>query len=72
VVVWITGLAGSGKTTLGRHLYAPAMRHEITNVVGVDQPFTPPAAPDMMIDNSRDGADLRSFAAGILDKALAP
>ena len=56
----------------GKNLYAPAMRHEITNVVGVDLPFTPPAAPDMVIDNSRDGTDLRSFAADILDKALAP
>ncbi len=54
-----------------KNLYAPAMRHEITNVVGVDLPFTPPAAPDMVIDNGADGADIRSFAARILDKALA-
>ncbi len=55
-----------------KNLYAPAMRHEITNVVGVDLPFTPPAAPDMVIDNSRDGVDLGALAAGILEKALAP
>ena len=55
-----------------KNLYGPAMRGEISNVVGVDLPFTPPAAPDMVIDNGADGADLRSFAAQILDKALAP
>ncbi len=55
-----------------KNLYAPAMRGEIRNVVGVNLPFTPPGAPDMVIDNSRDGADLRSFAAEILDKARAP
>ena len=55
-----------------KNLYGPAMRGEISNVVGVDLPFTPPAAPDMVIDNGADGADLRSFAARILDRALAP
>ncbi len=55
-----------------KNLYAPAMRHEITNVIGVDLPFTPPAASDMVIDNSRDGVDLDALAAGILEKALAP
>ena len=54
-----------------KNLYGPAMRGEISNVVGVDLPFTPPAAPDMVIDNGADGADLRSFAARILGKALA-
>ncbi len=54
-----------------KNLYGPAMRGEISNVVGVDLPFTPPAAPDMVIDNGADGADLRSFAAQILDRALA-
>ena len=33
--------------------------------------FPPPAAPDMVIDNGADDADLQSFAAQILDKALA-
>ncbi len=55
-----------------KNLYAPAMRGEIRNVIGVDLPFTPPAAPDMVIDNSRDGADLGALAAGILETALAP
>lgn len=52
-----------------KNLYGPAMRGEISNVVGVDLPFTPPDAPDMVINNSEEGADLCSFAADILARA---
>ncbi|MBI4665275.1 MAG: adenylyl-sulfate kinase [Nitrospinae bacterium] len=50
-------------------LYAPAMRGEIKNVVGVDIPFTPPAAADLRIDNSADKTSYRDDAALILAKA---
>ena len=54
-----------------KNLYAPALRSEIRNVVGVDIPFTPPANPDMVVDNAPDRDDLRPLAAEILEQALA-
>ena len=54
-----------------KNLYGPARRGEMRNVIGVDIPFTPPAAPDMVVDNSRDGADLAAIAADIVKKAHA-
>ena len=54
-----------------KDLYAPALRGEIANVIGVDLPFTPPADPDLVVDNSRDGGDLDALAAQILKKAIA-
>lgn len=33
-------------------LYARALAGEANNVVGIDIPFVPPAAPDLVIDNS--------------------
>lgn len=53
-----------------KNLYAPAYRGEIHNVMGVDLPFSPPKAPDMVIDNSEDRADLRDVAEEILSRAL--
>ena len=52
-----------------KDLYAPALRGEIENVIGVNLPFTPPAHPDLVIDNSLDGADLDALAVQILDMA---
>ncbi len=49
-------------------LYAGADRGQIKNVVGVDIPFTPPANPDYVVDNSSDGADLKSISQDILEK----
>ena len=54
-----------------KNLYARALRGEIQNVIGVDLPFTPPASPDLVVDNSRDGADPRAMAAHILEQAKA-
>ena len=54
-----------------KNLYAPALRGEIENVIGVDLPFTPPAHPDLVIDNSLDGADLDALAIQILTSAKA-
>ena len=53
-----------------KNLYTPALAGELKNVVGVDLPFTPPSAPDMVVDNSQDRDDLRPIAAGILKRAL--
>lgn len=52
-----------------KNLYAPALAGEIKNVVGVDLPFIPPAAADMVVDNSQDQDDLQPIAAGILKRA---
>ena len=54
----------------GKNLYAPALRGERKNVVGMDLEFTPPISPDLVIDNSRDREDLRPLAADALATAL--
>ncbi len=54
-----------------KNLYAPALRGEKRNVVGIDIPFTPPGNPDMVVDNAPDRQDLRPLAAEILEHALA-
>ena len=55
-----------------KNLYAPARRGEISDVVGIDIPFTPPASPDLVIDNAPDRSDLRPLATQILGAALNP
>lgn len=52
-----------------RNLYGPALRGEIRNVVGVDIPFPPPEAPDMIVDNGPSGIDHRRMAEEILRRA---
>ena len=52
-----------------KNLYARAFKGEIKNVVGVDLMLEPPTAPDMVIDNSEDGADFAAIAADVLTKA---
>ena len=54
-----------------KNLYARALNGEEKNVVGVDIPFSPPAAPDRVIDNRTDLDDLRPVAREILEHALA-
>ena len=54
-----------------KNLYVRARRGEIRNVIGVDLPFTPPAAPDLVIENHEDGSDLGLIATTILEAALA-
>ncbi len=53
-----------------KDLYKPAMDGSIRNVVGVDIPFLPPKAPDMIIDNRVDGLDVKETAHRILENAL--
>ena len=56
-----------------KNLYAPALRGESKNVVGVDIPFTPPENPDLIIDNSEDhfvDSELDALGQDILTKAL--
>ncbi len=53
-----------------KNLYAPAFAGKIKNVVGVDLPLIPPTTPDMIVDNTRDRADLGPVAEEILAKAL--
>ena len=55
-----------------KDLYGRAERGEISNVIGVDLPFTPPSAPDLIIDNSADAIDLGPIAADILSQASPP
>jgi cytidine diphosphoramidate kinase len=50
-------------------LYQPALRGESRNVVGVDIAFQPPAAPDLVIDNSQPGLDADAVARLILARA---
>lgn len=52
-----------------KNLYARAFKGEIKNVAGVDLMLSPPTAPDMVIDNSEDGADFSAIAAEVLARA---
>lgn len=52
-------------------IYASARKGERHNVIGIDLPFVPPSAPDMIVDNSEDGADPELQARRILGEALA-
>jgi len=52
----------------GKGLYAKAKSGEIKNVVGVDLPFTPPAHPDLTIQNADEATDPEKIAALILNK----
>ncbi len=52
-----------------KELYRKAMRGELRNVVGVDIPFTPPARPDLVIDNGAEKVDLEAAARTILEAA---
>lgn len=56
-----------------KDLYKPALRGEKKNVIGVDIPFIPPSAPDMVIDNSAEmqgEAELKDIGHRILQEAL--
>lgn len=54
-----------------KDLYRKATRGEMTNVVGVDIPFTPPANPDLVIDNGETLVDANTTALEILEAARA-
>jgi cytidine diphosphoramidate kinase len=47
-------------------LYAKAIKGDINDVVGVDIEFKPPYAPDVIIDNNEDGADISEVVESIL------
>ena len=47
-------------------LYGRARRGEIVNVVGVDLPFSPPTAPDLVVQNGADAGDPGAIAGRIL------
>lgn len=53
-----------------KNLYAPALRGELKNVIGVDIPYNPPTDPHMTIDNSTHKKGFAKIAAEILSKAL--
>ncbi|PKO46933.1 MAG: adenylyl-sulfate kinase [Betaproteobacteria bacterium HGW-Betaproteobacteria-22] len=50
-------------------IYAAARRGEVTNVVGIDIPYERPANPDMTIDTSKGGADIKQLASMVLEQA---
>lgn len=54
-----------------KNLYAPAVRGELENVVGIDIPFPRPEAADLTIDNSKDSLDAEAAARSILEAARA-
>lgn len=54
-----------------KNLYQRALNGEERNVVGVDIPFEPPAAPDWVLENDNDLDDLGPVAAELLRRALA-
>lgn len=53
-----------------RHLYREAREGRMTNVVGVDIPFTPPHAPDMSFDAGTQGPGVGAIAEQILGRVL--
>jgi cytidine diphosphoramidate kinase len=54
-----------------KNLYAPALRGEIPNVVGVDIPFPEPSAADLTIDNGNDRDDFSDMVREILKLPVA-
>lgn len=52
-------------------LYAAALRGECPNVVGVDIPWTPPAAPDLTLINDGAQGTPAELADRVLDRARA-
>jgi adenylylsulfate kinase-like enzyme len=50
-------------------LYGRARRGEVTNVVGVDIPYTPPEFPDIVIDNQAEAREFNEIARTILRQA---
>lgn len=52
-----------------KDLYARAKRGETKNVVGVDIPFTPPANPDLVIENGSEMVNPQRAAQQILQAA---
>ena len=52
-----------------RGLYAPARRGEITGFTGVDDPYEPPLAPEVVIDTSR--LSIQECVDAIVNKLLA-
>ena len=50
-------------------LYGRARRGEIDNVVGVNIPYTPPEAPDLIVDNRADTGEFTDIARTILRQA---
>jgi len=53
-----------------RHLYREAREGRMTNVVGVDIPFTPPHAPDMSFDSGTQGPGVVAIVEQILARVL--
>jgi adenylylsulfate kinase-like enzyme len=51
-------------------LYGRARRGEVTDVVGVDIPYTPPEFPDMVINNRAESGEFSGIAENILRQAL--
>lgn len=51
-----------------KNLYLPARSGKVRNVVGVDIPYEPPGNPDMVIDNSKDGLDVKAVASEIFSR----
>jgi len=52
-----------------KNIYAPAIRGETKNVVGIDIPFKPPEYPDYILDNNEDEINLYSVAIDIFNKS---
>ena len=50
-------------------LYGRAQRGEVANVIGVDIPYTPPEAPDLIVDNHPVAEDFTDVARTILKQA---
>ena len=50
-------------------LYGRAQRGEVENVIGVDIPYTPPEAPDLIVDNHPVADDFTDVARTILKQA---
>ena len=48
------------------NLYKDALEGKIKNVVGMDIDFKPPLAPDLVIDNNKDGPDFDSIVKNII------
>jgi adenylylsulfate kinase-like enzyme len=63
VTVWFTGLPSAGKTTIA-NLVGDA-RGELRGLTGVDDPYEPPLAPELVLDTA--GEPPEASAARVLE-----
>jgi len=74
VEVWVSTPVEECERRDPKGLYARARRGELTGMTGVDDPYEPPAAPDIEVRPGRDGlaADVDRVVAALRERGVVP